>query len=114
MIELHGASKLGTAASGPIIAAGRVLFQDLHSKVFAQDGDRHLVALDESSGRLVSAALLGGPTGQQQPVPFGGFVFTGIAAGGSGRGTGDLLKAELLRGGASGFAYGVDAFRIPT
>jgi outer membrane protein assembly factor BamB len=141
-LPLHGASKWGTAASGPLIADGRILFQDLRSnvtaidvasgavrwqhlfdqaafgpngpaigwgKVFAQDGDRHLAALDAHTGRLVWGAVLGGPTGQQQPTAYGGRVLTGIAAGRRARGTGDLLKTYLLGGGSSGFAYGVDA-----
>jgi outer membrane protein assembly factor BamB len=136
--ELRGASKWGTAATGPLIADGVVYFQDLSSNVFALDadsgalrwkhvvrqkafgpngpalgwgklfvsnGDRHMVALRLENGKPLWRTPLGGPTGQQQPVAFGGYLLTGIAAGRKARGSGRVLKTALLKGGASGFAY---------
>jgi outer membrane protein assembly factor BamB len=135
---LRGASKWGTAASGPLIAKGVLYFQDLSSNVFAidvesgslkwkhvvrqkafgpngpaigwgklyaQNGDRHIVALDLVSGKELWRTPLGGPTGQQQPIAYGGLLLTGIAAGRKARGSGRVLKTALLKSGASGFAY---------
>src|SRR3954447_3683349 len=77
-------------------------------KVFASDGDRGLVALAAQSGKLLWRTPLAGPTGQQQPLPYGGSVLTGIAAGRVKRGSGRVLKTGLLEPGASGFAYALD------
>src|SRR5436190_498540 len=138
--RLNGASKWGSAASGPLIVGGVVYFQDLLSnvwaidvrsggtvwehrldqkafgpngpaigwgKVFAQDGRRSLAALDARTGRLLWLAPLAGPSGQEQPVPYGGMVFTGIAAGLDKAESGHVLRTALLEGGASGYAYGI-------
>jgi outer membrane protein assembly factor BamB len=140
-MRLRGASKWGSAASGPLIVGSTVYFQDLVSnvyaieldkgrvrwehhfeqkafgpngpavgwgRVYAQDGDQSLAALDAASGRLLWRSPLGGPTGQQQPIAFGGSVLTGIAAGRLQPGA-DVVHTALLDGGASGFAYGVRA-----
>src|SRR4051794_9492912 len=77
-------------------------------KVFAQDGRHNLAALDIRTGRQLWQAGLAGPSGQEQPVPFGGLVYTGIAAGLERPGSGKGVKTALLRGGASGYAYGID------
>ncbi|MDX6398736.1 MAG: hypothetical protein QOJ43_2144 [Gaiellaceae bacterium] len=74
-------------------------------KLYAPNGDRHIVALDLASGKRIWRTPLGGPTGQQQPVAYGGYLLTGIAAGRKARGSGKVLKTALLKGGASGFAY---------
>src|SRR4051812_4287229 len=86
--------------NGPALGWGRV---------FAQDGRHDVVALDAGGGRELWRTPLAGPTGQQQPVAYGETVFTGIAAGLERPGTGDVLKTALLKGGASGYAYGLDA-----
>lgn len=78
-------------------------------EVFAQNAIHSLAALDLGNGRLRWLASLAGPSGQEQPVPFGGTVFTGIAAGLEKPGSSRVLRTALLQGGASGYAYGVDA-----
>jgi outer membrane protein assembly factor BamB len=99
----HWVAKLDQSAfgpNGPALGYGRV---------YAQDGDRHVVALDVTSGKIVWSAPLAGPTGQQQPMVYGGFVYTGIAAGRKGHGGRATNKTLLLQPGASGFAYGLHA-----
>jgi outer membrane protein assembly factor BamB len=77
-------------------------------KVFVQDGKHNIVALNMSNGGLTWRTPLAGPTGQQQPTVFGGMVLTGIAAGLERPGSGKVLKTALLKGGASGYAFGID------
>jgi len=137
--DLHGASKWGSAAGGPLIANKIVYFQDLKSNVFAldlasgalkwkkefqqagfgpngpgigwgklfvQDGVNHVVALDLGSGNQIWSTPLFGPTGANQPVAFGGFVYTGVADGVYYENPGKPL--HLNKQGTSGYAFGLD------
>ena len=94
----HRLDQKAFGPNGPAIGWG---------KVFAQDGRRSLAAFASGTGRLVWLAPLAGPSGQEQPVPYGGMVFTGIAAGLDKAESGKVLRTALLKGGASGYAYGI-------
>jgi outer membrane protein assembly factor BamB len=96
---LHRSGQKAFGPNGPALGYGRV---------YAQDGDDHVVALSAADGHELWQSLLGGPTGQQQPVVFGGAVYTGIAAARRERGAG-VVHTGLLRPGASGHAYALRA-----
>jgi outer membrane protein assembly factor BamB len=137
--KLHGASKWGSAASGPLIANHIVYFQDLMSNVFAldlqtgeriwqklyqqeafgpngpaigwgklfiQDGINHLAALDLASGNALWSTALFGPTGANQPMAFGGYVYTGVADGVYYQNPGKPM--HLNKAGTSGYIFGLD------
>lgn len=136
---LHASSKWGSAAGAPLIAGGRVYFQDLQSntyafdlktgdliwrslarqsafgpngpgigwgKVFVQDGGNHLVALDITNGHQLWTSPMFGPAGANQPVPFGGYVYTGVPDGEISQDPGISLK--LNKKGTSGYTFGFD------
>lgn len=137
--KLHGASKWGSAASGPLIANHIVYFQDLMSNVFAldlqtgepiwqklyqqeafgpngpaigwgklfiQDGINHVAALDLASGNALWSTALFGPTGANQPMAFGGYVYTGVADGVYYQNPGKPM--HLNKAGTSGYIFGLD------
>jgi glucose dehydrogenase len=76
-------------------------------KVFAQDGRRSLWALDSRNGAALWKRRLAGPTGSQQPIPFGGMIFTGLSSGAEYRNAAHKLKMHLLEPGSSGWIYGL-------
>src|SRR4051794_9817939 len=75
-------------------------------KLFVQDGVNHIVALDLGSGNQLWSSPLYGPTGANQPMAFGGFVYTGVADGVYFQNPGKAL--ELNKAGTSGYAFGLD------
>ncbi len=136
---LHGASKWGSAAGGPLIANRIVYVQDLKSNVFAldlqtgkpiwekhfeqeafgpngpalgwgklfvQDGINHVVALELTSGKELWSKPLFGPTGANQPIPFGGYIYTGVADGIYHQNPGRPM--QLNKVGTSGYIFGLD------
>jgi outer membrane protein assembly factor BamB len=78
-----------------------------YGKVFLQDGVNGLRAVDLRSGRPLWSTPLAGPTGAQQPVAFGGYVYTGLASGRIRRVSRGNSRMALIGGGSSGFAYGL-------
>jgi outer membrane protein assembly factor BamB len=75
-------------------------------KVFVQDGDNHLVALDITNGHQLWASSMFGPAGANQPVPFGGHIYTGVPDGEISQDPGQSLK--LNKKGTSGYTFGFD------
>jgi outer membrane protein assembly factor BamB len=59
-----------------------------------------------ASGNQLWSSELFGPTGANQPLAFGGFVYTGVAAGVYYQDPGEPL--QLNKGGTSGHAFGLD------
>lgn len=75
-------------------------------KVFVQDGGNSLVALDAGNGHQLWTTPLFGPTGANQPIPYGGYVYTGVADGSISLNPGQSMK--LNKAGTSGYTFGVD------
>lgn len=75
-------------------------------KVFVQNGINHVLALDLESGEELWATALFGPTGGNQPLVYGGFVYTGVPAGVYYQNPGQTM--ELNKGGTSGYIFGLD------
>lgn len=75
-------------------------------KLFVQDGVNHLVALDLASGNQLWATELFGPTGANQPLVFGAYVYTGVAAGVHYDNPGKPM--QLNKAGTSGYVFGLD------
>ena len=75
-------------------------------KVFVQDGGNHLVALDITNGHQLWTSPMFGPAGANQPVPFGGYVYTGVPDGEISQDPGQSLK--LNKKGTSGYTFGFD------
>jgi glucose dehydrogenase len=75
-------------------------------KLFVQDGINHVVALDLASGEQLWSSTLFGPTGANQPLAYGGYVYTGVAAGVFYEDHGRPMK--LNKGGTSGYVFGLD------
>jgi outer membrane protein assembly factor BamB len=78
-----------------------------YGKVFLQDGIDGVRAADLRSGRPLWSKELAGPTGAQQPVAYGGFLYTGLPAGRIRRASRGNLRMDLVDGGSSGYAYGL-------
>lgn len=75
-------------------------------KVFVQDGGNHLVALSLEDGHQLWTAPLFGPTGANQPLAFGGYVYTGVADGSISQNPGRSIS--LNKAGTSGYVFGLD------
>ena len=71
-----------------------------------QDGGNHLVALDITNGHQLWTSPMFGPAGANQPVPFGGYVYTGVPDGEISQDPGQSLK--LNKKGTSGYTFGFD------
>ena len=76
-------------------------------KVFVQDGSKYVVALDAKNGHQLWTSPLFGPTGANQPIPFGGQVYTGVADGSISLNPGKGIA--LNKAGTSGYAFGLNA-----
>jgi outer membrane protein assembly factor BamB len=75
-------------------------------KLFVQDGVNHVVALSLSNGDQLWSTPLFGPTEANQPLAYGGFVYTGVADGVYYENPGKPL--HLNKAGTSGYAFGLD------
>ncbi|MCC6455634.1 MAG: PQQ-binding-like beta-propeller repeat protein [Caldilineaceae bacterium] len=75
-------------------------------KLFIQDGINHLIALDLASGSELWSTELFGPTGANQPLAYGGYVYTGVTNGAYYQSPGKIMN--LNKAGTSGYAFGVD------
>jgi outer membrane protein assembly factor BamB len=95
--KIYGESAFGP--NGPALGWG---------KLFIQNGEKHLIALDMEDGRELWKTELEGPGGAQQPLAYGGYVYTGVGAGALEEGPGDALGMKLNAAGTSGHIYGID------
>ena len=75
-------------------------------KVFVQDGGNHLIALDASNGHQLWTTPMFGPAGANQPIPYGGYVYTGVPDGSYSQDPGKAMK--LNKQGTSGYTFGFD------
>lgn len=75
-------------------------------KLFMQDGINHMIALDLQNGNELWSTALGGPTGANQPLAFGGYVYTGVPGGVYHENPDEVMS--LNKAGTSGYAYGLD------
>lgn len=75
-------------------------------KLFIQDGINHVIALDLANGDELWSTELFGSTGANQPVVYGGYVYTGVAAGAYYDNPGKTM--HLNKAGTSGFGFGLD------
>jgi glucose dehydrogenase len=83
--------------NGPALGWGRL---------FVQDGINHVIALDPANGDELWSTELFGPTGANQPLAYGGYVYTGVASGTYDKNPGKPMKLNKV--GTSGYAFGLD------